>query len=430
MATNFAEAFLSARNNAQDRTRQREEDAMQRQQFDLQMQSAQQKQQGTQQQALYGLAKGYKDYLASNPQGGAQYYENFLRPSLAGLGLGDSGPYNESEAISLADQVLAAYSGGKATNPYEGLPSDIQSLQLLRDNPELATLDRERRQAAGMVPKSIQTSQGYGWGTPGGAIELAPITGVAGQGAHPNQEAVLAQANQMIRQGAPEAQVEAWIGEQLSQPVTQQPQQIAQPYRAPQAPSEVDRRVQTARELGASDEDVRRMVLGRDAAAAGSKPLPAAVLKMREEAISEAETAKTINQSLDRHLARIDSGELNFSTLGNLANRGLNFAGMSSPESRNFAEFQNDLEKLRNDSLRLNAGVQTDGDAQRAWNELFSNLNDEQYVKQRLQTIRRLNERAETLKRASVDRIDQEYGRSTAPAQGGDDIDSLLDMYR
>lgn len=111
MATNFAEAFLSARNNAQDRTRQREADAMQRQQFDLQMQNAQQKQQGSQQEALYGLAKGYKDYLGKNPQGGAAYYENFLRPSLAGLGLGDSGPYNEAEAISLADQVLSAYGG-------------------------------------------------------------------------------------------------------------------------------------------------------------------------------------------------------------------------------------------------------------------------------------------------------------------------------
>lgn len=111
MATNFADAFLSARNNAQDRTRQREQDAMQRQQFDLQMQGAQQKQQGSQQQALYGLAKGYKDYLAQNPQGGAQYYENFLRPSLSGMGLGDAGPYNEQEAVSLADQVLAAYGG-------------------------------------------------------------------------------------------------------------------------------------------------------------------------------------------------------------------------------------------------------------------------------------------------------------------------------
>lgn len=112
MANNFAEAFLGARNAAQDRMRQREADAMQRQQFDVQMQGAQQKQQASQQQALYGLAKGYKDYLSQNPQGGAAYYENFLRPSLAGLGLGDAGPYNEQEAVSLADQVLAAYGGG------------------------------------------------------------------------------------------------------------------------------------------------------------------------------------------------------------------------------------------------------------------------------------------------------------------------------
>lgn len=208
-----------------------------------------------------------------------------------------------------------------------------------------------------------------------------------------------------------------------------------------QAGSELEQRIALARYLGASEEEIRRMVIGREGAAAGAKPLPPSVLKLREETIAEAETAKTINKSLDKHIGLIEGGKLSFGPVDNLWNQGRNAAGMSNEGSRNFAEFRSDLEKLRNDSLRLNAGVQTDGDAQRAWNELFSNLSDTAYVKQRLQTIRRINERAETLKRAAVERIDSEYGRdqdaaapalsgSDAPASGGGDIEALLEKYK
>lgn len=109
MANNFAEAFLGARNAAQDRVRQQAVDQRQQQAFDLQMQGAQQKQQTDQREALYNLATGYKSYISQNPQGGQQYYERFLRPSLAGLGLGDSGPYDEASVNQVADQVIAAY---------------------------------------------------------------------------------------------------------------------------------------------------------------------------------------------------------------------------------------------------------------------------------------------------------------------------------
>ncbi|MOA00624.1 hypothetical protein D3C78_1199960 [compost metagenome] len=73
------------------------------------------------------------------------------------------------------------------------------------------------------------------------------------------------------------------------------------------------------------------------------------------------------------------------------------------------------MEKLRNESLRLNAGVQTDGDAQRAWNELLTNINDPQLVRQRLQEIKALNERAFEIRQSKVDQR-----RATAGAPGLD----------
>jgi hypothetical protein len=150
----------------------------------------------------------------------------------------------------------------------------------------------------------------------------------------------------------------------------------------------------------------------------GEKPMLTAALKLIQDETNAANAAASINQSIGRHLQRIDAGQLEFGPIDNLINRGRNFVGLSDEQSRNYQEFVSDLERLRNDSLRLNSGVQTDGDAQRAWNELFANLNDPAYVKQRLQTIQSLNQRAEQLRRLNADMIRENYGRSeAAPAQ-------------
>ena len=126
---------------------------------------------------LVGMARGWKSVPSAQRQA---YYERFIAPAVGQMGFGDLGQYDEASIDGIATQILAAYGGGKAQNPYEGLPSDIQSLKLLQSDPTLAALDRERRQAAGMVPKLVETNQGIGWGTPGAGINLAPIEGVAG----------------------------------------------------------------------------------------------------------------------------------------------------------------------------------------------------------------------------------------------------------
>ncbi len=151
-----------------------------------------------------------------------------------------------------------------------------------------------------------------------------------------------------------------------------------------------------------------------DARAAASnpanKPLPAAALKMQQTELDALATASGIDGQLERIQGQLDSGKLSFGPVSNLVNRGLNAAGASTENSRNLASFQSTLEKLRNDSLRLNAGVQTDGDAQRAWNELFTNLNDTQLVQQRLGEIRGINQRAAQLRKLNVDGIRANYG--------------------
>lgn len=138
--------------------------------------------------------------------------------------------------------------------------------------------------------------------------------------------------------------------------------------------------------------------------------MPAAALKMQQEATDAIGTAAGINADLDAVNKQITDGKLTFGPVSNLISGAKNAVGMSDENSRNLASFKTNLEKLRNDSLRLNKGVQTDGDAQRAWNELFQNINDPEVVKQRLGEIKRINERAVQLRKLDIDNIRINYG--------------------
>lgn len=139
------------------------------------------------------------------------------------------------------------------------------------------------------------------------------------------------------------------------------------------------------------------------------KPLPNHAMKMQQESLDKVGIASSINADLDGIAKQIDAGKLDFGPVSNLANAGRNMAGMSSDKSRNFATFKATLERLRNESLRLNIGVQTDGDSQRAWNELVQNINDTAVVKQRLGEIQAINKRGADLQRMRVDSIRNEY---------------------
>ena len=149
------------------------------------------------------------------------------------------------------------------------------------------------------------------------------------------------------------------------------------------------------------------------------KPLPAAALKMQNEAVDAIGTASGINDQLTKVASQIDTGKLKFGPLSNAMSGARNTMGASNEQSRNLASFKSTMEKLRNDSLRLNSGVQTDGDAQRAWNELFQNINDTDLVKQRLGEITAINKRAEELQKLKVDQI---RGNYNAPPMDFDKI--------
>lgn len=66
-------------------------------------------------------------------------------------------------------------------------------------------------------------------------------------------------------------------------------------------------------------------------------------------------------------LGDIKSGKLDLGLMKNLINSGQNMAGMSDEKSRAYAKYTRFVQDLVNSNLRLNNGVQTEGDA---WREL------------------------------------------------------------
>lgn len=125
--------------------------------------------------------------------------------------------------------------------------------------------------------------------------------------------------------------------------------------------------------------------------AAAPKP---SVQKAEDEDIAAIQGVNSINAQLDGIDAQINSGDLDLGFFNNLGAKAQNLAGMSTKNSIAYATMMSTLEKMRNDSLRLNSGVQTEGDAVRAWNELVSNVNDPKVVKAQIARIKELNTRA------------------------------------
>jgi hypothetical protein len=123
-------------------------------------------------------------------------------------------------------------------------------------------------------------------------------------------------------------------------------------------------------------------------------PIPQFLQRAESDDLELMGTASNINAMLNRYAGMMERGEIPTTLVGRGTAFVQNNLGRSTPESQNLASFRADLERLRNESLRLNNGVQTEGDAQRAWNELIANMNDPGVVARRLQEIQGYNQQA------------------------------------
>jgi hypothetical protein len=142
----------------------------------------------------------------------------------------------------------------------------------------------------------------------------------------------------------------------------------------------------------------------------GNSKLSTAAQKDENEWLTSIGMVDTLNGTLDGFVKQIDNGEIDLGPVANKVGDLRNWAGINSEKSNNYSNFMSSMQAYRDQSLQLNKGVQTDGDAKRAWEALFRNINSPAVVKVRLEEIQRLNLKASKLKQILINQQRENNG--------------------
>lgn len=156
-----------------------------------------------------------------------------------------------------------------------------------------------------------------------------------------------------------------------------------------------------------------------DTSGGGGGGLPVGALRLVDDAKQAINSSSESLTLIDRALATIKSGKVNLGMASNARARVRNAAGASTEATRAYSDIRQTFEKLRNNYLLLAKGVQTEGDAQRAWNSEIgeSALNDNDLAVQQLGKARMLIERMVTMQQDRIDSVYANYGK-TPPVAG------------
>lgn len=200
---------------------------------------------------------------------------------------------------------------------------------------------------------------------------------------------------------------------------------------------EIAARMEQARQAGADrmmiaqmQIDGRRELAQFASSLKGAKPekvLPASLQKAEDADFDAIESVSGLNMSLEPVITSLGgfgskpvNPSLNLGATNNAMNTARNFLGMSTPESRQYSQLEETKIRIINDSLRLNKGTQTEGDAQRAAREVEAAWakNDTEATRQALLRLYQINERAKQNKEQQIERRRKSQGISV-PARVG-----------
>jgi hypothetical protein len=134
-----------------------------------------------------------------------------------------------------------------------------------------------------------------------------------------------------------------------------------------------------------------------------SKPLPTGIQKAEDADYEAATSAINLANDADKYLNSITSGNIKFGLKDRLSLAARSALGSNDPEVVARNDFERFKTTLVNESLRLNKGTQTEGDAARAAKELQGAESAADAAKA-IQTLRDLNVRRAGDSRDSIDR--------------------------
>ena len=127
------------------------------------------------------------------------------------------------------------------------------------------------------------------------------------------------------------------------------------------------------------------------------KTLPAYAFKAEGEDLDTAMQAVNLSGQTDSQIKSLITNKVDFSPVNKARLATKAFAGSTDPDVLAYNEYNNFVTRLVNESLRLNKGVQTEGDAQRAFKELSSARSTADVIRS-LEKIRDINAKAAALR--------------------------------
>jgi hypothetical protein len=150
--------------------------------------------------------------------------------------------------------------------------------------------------------------------------------------------------------------------------------------------------------------------------AGGAPRLPVGALKIVDEATQALGAAQESENLANEATSILNTSGVNLGLADNLINRGRNYLGQATPESKAYASIDQTFQKLRNNYLLLAKGVQTEGDAVRAWNSEIGEAAayDNDLAKQQLEKALTLIDMQRNLQHRRVSNVYANYG-ATAP---------------
>jgi hypothetical protein len=139
-----------------------------------------------------------------------------------------------------------------------------------------------------------------------------------------------------------------------------------------------------------SQQEFNRQMQQAAADAKFQKVLPPAAMKLESEDLDKALSATTLSKDIDSQVNSIltNGVQFNFANNARLAIKAA--TGATDPETLAYQDYKNFITRITNESLRLNKGTQTEGDAQRSVKELGS-ATSPQAVVRALEKLRDLN---------------------------------------
>lgn len=336
-------------------------------------------------------------------------------------------PEMPNESVwGVIDQIKAAQGGGGQRVHSQYMGADGKMRVIMSDGTE--------KEMGAYNPKFKMNVDAFGNVTGYNSVDnsLAPTAAAPiGGNTQPKQEPKMTEADlttylnalnvkgeELVAGGADRAQVNAWMEEQVAS--------LPKEFAANPTQAKVGVKDEAPKSDGAPSgyrfqtDGSLAFIPGGPADPAtnpqSQKPLPKWAVDKYDDILGAQTAGANAMEKAAKHLQRIGRGELTVSPVAAGVGAIRRGTGFGNAQDANLAELKADLTEIVNDSLRLNKGVQTEGDSQRAYKAVMDS-NDNETLVRALTRLIEVNKKGIELQKARRALVDKSLNKGPAQTQ-------------